>query len=117
MNGCAVGRSIEARLGGFEKVEGCNAGAEGEIARGPFGIPFCVASEVEVLGTGVSGFNPPALPFSWMVAVDGLAVRECLCPYPGLRDAGVAVRVGAEEVEELRKLDDLGERVGAMGAV
>ena len=101
-------------------MESCDAGAEGEIGRGPFGIPFCVASEVEALGTGLSSFNPPALPFScesWMVAVDGLGVRECLCPYPGLRDAGVAVHVGAEEVEELRKRDDLGERVGAMGAV
>ena len=89
-------------------------GLEGARVR-PFGFPFCVTSEVEAFGTGVSGFRPPALPFRWegrMVAVDELAVRECLCPCPGLGDAGVAVCVGAEEVEELREQDDLGEEGG-----
>jgi hypothetical protein len=108
---CTVRRSIKPRLGGFE-VDGCNAGAEGGIGRGewvrPFGIPFCVASEVEAFGTGVSGFRPPVLPFGCdgrMVAVDELAVRERLCPCPGLGSAGVAVCVEAEEVEELRERD------------
>ena len=50
-----------------------------------------------------------------MVAVDELAVREYLCPCPGLGDAGVAVCVGAEEVEELRERDDLGEEGGSDG--
>ena len=86
MYDCAVRRSIKPRLGGFEEVEGWNAGAEGGIGRGervrPFGIPFCVASEVKVFGTGVSGFRPPALPFGCegrMVAADELAVSNCLC--------------------------------------
>ena len=52
-----------------------------------------------------------------MVAVDELAVTECSCPCPGLRDVGVAVCVEAEEVEELRERDDLGEEVGVTGAV
>ena len=105
---------------------GCNVGAESGIGRGegarPFGIPFCVASEVEAFGAGVSGFRPPALPFSCegrMVAVDELAVREFLCPCPGLRDAGVAVCVEAEEIEELRERGALGEEsrwVGVIGA-
>lgn len=100
-------------------MDGCNTGAEGGIGRGervrPFGIPFCVPSEVEALGTGVSGFRPPALPFSCdgrMVAVDELAVQERLCPCPGHGEAGVAVCVEAEEVEELRERDDLGEGGG-----
>jgi len=113
---CAVRRSIKPRLGGFE-VNGCNAGGKGGIGRGegvrPFGIPFCVASKVEPFGTGVSGFRLPALPFSCdgrMVAVDELAVRGVLCPCPGLGDAGVAVCVEAEEIEELRERDGvLGE--------
>ena len=50
-----------------------------------------------------------------MVAVDELAVREFLCPCPGLGDAGVAVCVGAEEVEELRERGDLGEEGGDDG--
>jgi hypothetical protein len=121
MYDCAVCRSIKPRLGGLglEEVEGWNAGAEGGIGRGegarPFGIPFCAANEVEAFGTGVSGFRPPALPFGcdgWMVAVDEPAVRERLCPCPGLGEAGVAVRVEAEEVEELRERDDLGEEEG-----
>ncbi len=36
-----------------------------------------------------------------MVAVGEFAVRECLCPCPGLGDAEVAVDVEVEEVEEL----------------
>lgn len=83
MYDCAVRRSIKPRLGGFEEVEGFNTGAEGGIGRGervrPFGIPFCVASDVEAFVTGVSGFRLPALPFSCdgrMVAVDEFAVRE-----------------------------------------
>ena len=68
MYDCAVRRSIKPRLGEFEEVEGFNAGAEGGIGRGerirPFGIPFCVASDAEAFVTGVSGFRPPALPFS-----------------------------------------------------
>ena len=113
MYDCAVRRSIKPRLGGFEEVEGWNADADGGIGRGervrPFGIPFCIASEVEAFGTGVSGFRPPALPFSCkgrMVAADELAVREWLCPCPGLGDAGVAVCVEVEEVEELRERHD-----------
>ncbi len=47
-----------------------------------------------------------------MVDVDEFAVRECLCPCPGLGDAGVAVCVEAEEVEELRERDDLGDEGG-----
>ena len=50
-----------------------------------------------------------------MVAVDELAVRKCLCPCPGLGDPGVAVCVEAEEVEELRELDHLGEEGGGDG--
>ena len=79
MYGCAVRRSIKPRLGGSE-VEGGNAGSEAGIGGSqgvrPFGIPFCVTSEVEAFGTGVSDFRPPALPFRWegrMVAVDELA--------------------------------------------
>ena len=47
-----------------------------------------------------------------MVAVDELAVTECSCPCPGLRDVGVAVCVEAEEVGELRERDDLNGRGG-----
>ena len=79
MYGYAVRWSITSRLGGFEEVEGHNAGVEGGIGGServhPFGIPFCVSSEAEVFGTGVSGFRPPGLPFGcagWMVAVDEL---------------------------------------------
>jgi len=122
MYDCAVRRSIKPRLGGFEDVDGCITGADGGIGRGegarPFGIPFCVANKVEGFGTGVSGFRPPALPFSCdgrMVAVDELAVRERLCPCPGFGEAGVAVCVEAEEVEELRERDDFGEEGGGDG--
>ena len=113
MYDCAVRRSSKPRLGGFEEVEGCNAGAESEIGRdervNPFGTPFCVSSDVEAFGTDVSGFRPPALSLSckgWIVAVDELAVSEWLCPCPGLVDAGVAVLA---EAEELRAWDALGE--------
>ena len=47
-----------------------------------------------------------------MVAVNELAVRDCLCPCPVLGDAGVVVCVEAEEVEELQERDDLGEEGG-----
>ena len=47
-----------------------------------------------------------------MVAVDELAVTECSCPCPGLRDVVVAVCVETEEVEER---DDLGEEGGGDG--
>ena len=76
--------------------------------------------EVEEFGTGGSCFRPPALPFvceGRMVAVDGLAVREGQCPYPGLRNAGVAVRVGAEVVKELRAQTTWARRVGVTDAV
>ena len=60
---CAIRRSIKPRLGGFEEMVGCNAGAVSGIGRdarlGPFGIPLCVSGEVEAFGTGVGGFRPP----------------------------------------------------------
>ena len=77
-----------------------------------------VSSEAEALGTDMSGFRPQALPFrckGWMVAVDELAVRQCFCPCPDLRDAGLSVCVEVEEVEELREQDDLGEEGGGEG--
>jgi hypothetical protein len=123
MYGLAVRLSIKARLGGFAGVDGWSAGAEGGTGRGegvrPFGIPFCFVGVVEVLGTGVSGFSPPASPLGcggWIVAVDELTVRELLCPCPGLGVAGVAVCVEAEEVEELRERDGVsGEDGGGDG--
>ena len=85
----------------------------------PFGTPFCFVTAVKALKTGVSGLRPPALPLGCdgrMVAVDELAVRERLCPCPGLGDAGVAVCVEVEEVEELRERDGvLGEDGGGDG--
>ena len=84
----------------------------------PVGIPFCVTCEIEAFGTGVSGFRPPVLPFSrdgHMVVVDELAVREYLCPCPGLGDAGVVLCVEAEEIAELRDRDALGEEGGGDG--
>ena len=110
MYDCAFRRSIMPRL---EEVatqvrEWDWKGREGP----PVWYSISVASEVEVFGAGVSGFRTPALPFScegWIVAVDELAVRECLCPCPGLGDVGVAVCVEVEEVGELREQDDLGE--------
>lgn len=119
----AVRRKINARLGVFAEVDGSSAGAEGGIQRGegarPFGVPFGFISEVEALDTGVSGFRPPALPLCCdgrIVAVDEFAMRERLCPCPGLGDAGVAVCVEVEEVEELRERDgDLGEDGGGDG--
>ena len=40
------------------------------------------------------------------VATDELVVKECLCPCPDLGEAGVAVCVEVEEVEELQERDD-----------
>jgi len=118
----AVRRRIKPRLGGF-KEDGCNGSAKGGTGRGegvrPFGTPFRFVTAVEVFGTGVSGFRPASLPFCCdgrIVAVDELAVRERLCPCPGLGDAGVAVCVDAEEAEELRERDGvLGEEGGGDG--
>ena len=45
-----------------------------------------------------------------MLAMDELAVRECIGPCPVLGDAEVAVCVEVEEVEALREQDDLGDR-------
>ena len=119
----AVRLRIKPRLGGFDEADGWSAGAEGGIGRGegvrPFGIPFCFAAAPATLDAGVSGFRPAALPLRWegrIVAVDELAVRERLCPWPGRGDAGVAVCVEAEDVEELRERDGvLGEDGGGEG--
>ena len=123
MYDCAVRRSIKPRLGGLRKWRVATRVLRGGIGRGervrPFGIPFCVTSGPEAFGTGVSGFRPPALPFSregWMVVVNELAVRECLCPCPGLGDAKVVLCLKAEKVEELWERDVLGGGVGSTGA-
>ena len=63
----------------------------------------------------MSGFRPPALPFShegWIVAADELAVRECLYSWPGPRDTRAAGCVEAEKGEELREREALGEESG-----